>query len=656
MKIFQIALLAAAATALRLEDDVTVDDLVDMGEEAGLGPKDLEELEKLPLEELDEDDVAEIVAALEKGEKPPRKQPKKKLGELPEGLTKDDVKAMMKEAKISVSDLEGLDSEELDKKAKKAGFSKDEIKMAKEAIEQLDSEDLELGEKKKPKKLAEEKRAPKAKKLGEKKGPKPPKKDDGEISLDSGDEEMVKKEMEKRGLKLEDLEDLDSEDVDAIMAEAGVELGEKKKPKKLGEKKKPKKLGEKKGPKPPKKDDGEISLDSGDEEMVKKEMEKRGLKLEDLEDLDSEDVDAIMAEAGVELGEKKKPKKLGEKKGPKPPKKDDDGEISLDSGDEEMIKKEMEKRGLKLEDLEDLDSEDVDAIMEEAGVELGEKKKPKKLGEKKGPKPPKKDDGEISLDSGDEEMVKKEMEKRGLKLEDLEDLDSEDVDAIMEEAGVELGEKKKPKKLGEKGPKPEGELEAPCSEDDDECWAELAPCSEDDDECWAELEKELPCALSDDECWEALEAEFEGEGDKPKGKKPKGPKPELAEGDKKGPKPPKKDEGCGFEKEAREALEDFDGDGSGRLEAGEGKEVLKAIGLPEDVADMLIEGAEEELDEAPTADDIAGAMCELARHFAEKEGVSVDDVADFTKDVDFSKVTKDDVEEFAAYVEAEVEF
>merc|ERR1712045_977588 len=136
---------------------------------------------------------------------------------------------------------------------------------------------------------------------------------------------------------------------------------------------------------------------------------------------------------------------------------------------------------------------------------------------------------------------------------------------------------------------------------------------------------ELPCALSDDECWEALEAEF-------------------------------KDEGCGFEKEAREALEDFDGDGSGRLEAGEGKEVLKAIGLPEDVADMLIEGAEEELDEAPTADDIAGAMCELARHFAEKEGVSVDDVADFTKDVDFSKVTKDDVEEFAAYVEAEVEF
>ena len=522
MKIFQIALLAAAATALRLEDDVTVDDLVDMGEEAGLGPKDLEELEKLPLEELDEDDVAEIVAALEKGEKPPRKQPKKKLGELPEGLTKDDVKAMMKEAKISVSDLEGLDSEELDKKAKKAGFSKDEIKMAKEAIEQLDSEDLELGEKKKPKKLAEEKRAPKAKKLGEKKGPKPPKKDDGEISLDSGDEEMVKKEMEKRGLKLEDLEDLDSEDVDAIMAEAGVELGEKKKPKKLGE-----------------------------------------------------------------------------------------------------------------------------------------KKKPKKLGEKKGPKPPKKDDGEISLDSGDEEMVKKEMEKRGLKLEDLEDLDSEDVDAIMEEAGVELGEKKKPKKLGEKGPKPEGELEAPCSEDDDECWAELAPCSEDDDECWAELEKELPCALSDDECWEALEAEFEGEGDKPKGKKPKGPKPEkaeLAEGDKKGPKPPKKDEGCGFEKEAREALEDFDGDGSGRLEAGEGKEVLKAIGLPEDVADMLIEGAEEELDEAPTADDIAGAMCELARHFAEKEGVSVDDVADFTKDVDFSKVTKDDVEEFAAYVEAEVEF
>merc|ERR1712073_31233 len=113
-----------------------------------------------------------------------------------------------------------------------------------------------------------------------------------------------------------------------------------------------------------------------------------------------------------------------------------------------------------------------------------------------------------------------------------------------------------------------------------------------------------------------------------------GPKPEkaeLAEGKgKKGEKPPPKDEGCGFEKEAREALEDFDGDGSGRLEAGEGKEVLKAIGLPEDVADMLIEGAEEELDEAPTADDIAGAMCELARHFAEKEGVSVDDVADFT--------------------------
>ena len=50
MKIFQIALLAAAATALRLEDDVTVDDLVDMAEEAGLGPKDLEELEKLDLE------------------------------------------------------------------------------------------------------------------------------------------------------------------------------------------------------------------------------------------------------------------------------------------------------------------------------------------------------------------------------------------------------------------------------------------------------------------------------------------------------------------------------------------------------------------------------------------------------------------------------
>ena len=539
MKIFQIALLAAAATALRLEDDVTVDDLVDMGEEAGLGPKDLEELEKLPLEELDEDDVKEIVAALEKGEKPPRKQPKKKLGELPEGLTEDDVKAMMKEAKISLSDLEDLDSEEIEKKARKAGMSKDEIKMAREAIEQL-----ELAQKGK----------------------------DGEISLDSGDEELVKKEMKKRGLKLEDLEGLDSEDVDAIMAEAGVELGEKKKPKKLGEKK---------GPKPPKKgEDGEISLDSGDEELVKKEMEKRGLKLEDLEDLDSEDVDAIIEEAGVELGEKKKPKKLGQKKGPK------------------------------------------------------------KLGEKKGPKPPKKDDGEISLDSGDEEMVKKEMEKRGLKLEDLEDLDSEDVDAIMEEAGVELGEK---------GPKPEG------SE------GELAPCSEDDDECWAELEKELPCALSDDECWEALEAELMGEGDKPKGKKPKGPKPEkaeLAEGDKpkKGGKPPKKDEGCGFEKEAREALEDFDGDGSGRLEAGEGKEVLKAIGLPEDVADMLIEGAEEELDEAPTADDIAGAMCELARHFAEKEGVSVDDVADFTKDVDFSKVTKEDVEEFAAYVEAEVEF
>jgi len=531
MKIFQIALLAAAATALRLEDDVTVDDLVDMGEEAGLGPKDLEELEKLPLEELDEDDVKEIVAALEKGEKPPRKQPKKKLGELPEGLTEDDVRAMMKEAKISLSDLEDLDSEEIEKKARKAGMSKDEIKMAREAIEQL-----ELAQKGKG----------------------------GEISLDSGDEELVKKEMKKRGLKLEDLEGLDSEDVDAIMEEAGVELGQKKKPKKLGQKKGPKKLGEKKGPKPPKKgEDGEISLDSGDEEMVKKEMEKRGLKLEDLEDLDSEDVDGIMKEAGVELGEKK---------GPKPPKKGEDGEISLDSGDEELVKKEMEKRGLKLEDLEDLDSEDVDAIIKEAGVELGEK--------------------------------------------------------------------------GPKSQGSEGELEMPCSEDDDECWAEL--------------EKELPCALSDDECWEALEAELMGEGDKPKGgKKPKGPKPtELAEGDKpkKGGKPPKKDEGCGFEKEAREALEDFDGDGSGRLEAGEGKEVLKAIGLPEDVADMLIEGAEEELDEAPTADDIAGAMCELARHFAEKEGVSVDDVADFTKDVDFSKVTKDDVEEFAAYVEAEVEF
>merc|ERR1719498_1408840 len=196
------------------------------------------------------------------------------------------------------------------------------------------------------------------------------------------------------------------------MEEAGVELGQKKKPKKLGQKKAPKKLGEKKGPKPPKKEDGEISLDSGDEETVKKEMEKRGLKLEDLEGLDSEDVDAIMEEAGVELGQKKKPKKLGqkkgpkklgEKKGPKPPKKGEDGEISLDSGDEEMVKKEMEKRGLKLEDLEDLDSEDVDGIMKEAGVELGEKK---------GPKPPKKgEDGEISLDSGDEELVKKEMEK-----------------------------------------------------------------------------------------------------------------------------------------------------------------------------------------------------------------------------------------------------
>merc|ERR1719498_1802009 len=105
------------------------------------------------------------------------------------------------------------------------------------------------------------------------------------------------------------------------MEEAGVELGQKKKPKKLGQKKAPKKLGEKKGPKPPKKEDGEISLDSGDEETVKKEMEKRGLKLEDLEGLDSEDVDAIMEEAGVELGQKKKPKKLGQKKGPKKPKK-----------------------------------------------------------------------------------------------------------------------------------------------------------------------------------------------------------------------------------------------------------------------------------------------------------------------------------------------
>merc|ERR1719195_2126280 len=159
---------------------------------------------------------------------------------------------------------------------------------------------------------------------------------------------MIKMEMEKRGLKLEDLEGLDSEDVDAIMAEAGVELGEKKKaPKKLGEKKKaPKKLADKKKP----------------------------------------------------------PKKLGEKK--KAPKKGEDGEISLDSGDEELVKKEMEKRGLKLEDLEGLDSEDVDAIMAEAGLELGEKKKaPKKLGEKKGPKPPKGSDGEISLDSGDEEMI-----------------------------------------------------------------------------------------------------------------------------------------------------------------------------------------------------------------------------------------------------------
>ena len=394
--------------------------------------------------------------------------------------------------------------------------------------------------------------------------------------------------------------------------------------------------------------------------------------------------DDLIKEMGLELADEgegdkpagdKKPKKKG------PPKEGEEGDFELPPLDElpppcsedddecwDEAEKEM-KRILKEEGICSEDDEscqgDAMIMIEEAlegetadGLELGEDKKPKKKG------PPKSDgEGDMDLSGLDSEDLPSDLpsdiegeleevvfaqdlaEMSEGDLEDLADVCSLDDDSCVEEAvkkmaggkkekKKELGEDKKPKKKGP--PKSEGDLDDLPSDLD---LSDLPSCGSDDEckEMVEEVEKEL-------ELGEKKKPKKLGEKKKPKklgeDKKPKGPKPPKAEGD-------------GVEGEMADAVRQYDADGSGKISAEEGKQLLKDVGFSDDVAGMITEGLGEELDEEPTPEDIVDGVMELASFIAKKEGVAPEDVADAADEVDLSKVTREDVEEFVAYLEEE---
>ena len=528
MKIFQAALLAAAVTAIKLDDEIPEELAADLKADLGITDADLEALEKLP----------------PKDKKKMIKEAAKGMGE--EGLGDDLIKEM---------GLELADEGEGDKPA---------------------------GDKKKPKK----------------KGP-PKEGEEGDMELPpldelpppcSEDDDECMAEVEKEIKKMLKEEGICSEDDDSclgdamIMIEEAVE-GETADGLELGEDKKPKK----KGPKGD--DEGDMDLSGLDEDDLPSDLpsdlgselpplefaqeiaELGESDLEDLADacsLDDEPCveEAIKKMAGGEKPPKKEKKELGEDKKPKkkgPPK--------SEGGDEDDLPSDLDLSDLPSCGSDDECKEMVKEVEEE--LELGEKKKPKKLGEKKKPKKL----GE------DKKPKKKGPPKSEGDLDDLpSDLDLDDLPSDVEDLELELGEKKKPKKGEELG------------------------------------EKKKPKKLGED-------------------KKPKGPKPPKKEG--------------GVEGEMVDAVKQYDADGSGKISAEEGKQLLKDVGFSDDVAGMITEGLGEELDEEPTPEDIVKGVMDLAEFIAAKEGVAPEDVADAADEVDLSKVTKEDIEEFVTYLEEE---
>ena len=370
-------------------------------------------------------------------------------------------------------------------------------------------------------------------------------------------------------------------------------------------------------------------------------------------------VDDVKQALDLELGEEgEKPEKKGEKP---PPKGDDDGDMTPPCSEdddecweeaEKMLRKEMKDAGVTEADVE-------------AALELGEDgDKPAKKGEK--PPPKGEDDGDMTPPCSEdddecweeaEKMLRKEMKDAGVTEEDLE-------------AALELGEDgDKPAPKGDKPPKKgedDGDMTPPCSDDDDECWEEVEQAIRKEMKDAGMTDGEIDDALDASMDLEDLEGLETAQQDKKKPKKEQAelaqkkqkkeqPAAELAQEDKpekKEKKAPKKEgEGEGLEAEAADAIREFDADGSGRISKEEGEEVLKAVGFSEDVAGMIAEGLGEELDEEPTPEEIVDGAKELGEFIARKEGVSEDDLAAFVDDIDFSKVTKDDVEEFVAYLE-----
>ena len=288
MKIFQAALLAAAVTAIKLDDEIPEELAADLKADLGITDADLEALEKLPPKDkkkmikeaakgmgeegLGDDLIKEMGLELAdegEGDKPAgdKKKPKKKgppkegeegdmelppLDELPPPCSEDDDECMAeveKEIKKMLKE-EGICSEDDD------SCLGDAMIMIEEAVEGETADGLELGEDKKPKK----------------KGPKGD--DEGDMDLSGLDEDDLPSDLpsdlgselpplefaqeiaELGESDLEDLADacsLDDEPCveEAIKKMAGGEKPPKKEKKELGEDKKPKKKG------PPKSEGGD---------------------------------------------------------------------------------------------------------------------------------------------------------------------------------------------------------------------------------------------------------------------------------------------------------------------------------------------------------------------------------------------------------------